>query len=230
MEQNSEEYIQQLKEGSWVILVRHAWSQANQASIDSWNNGGDLSDYSLISARDDLRDCSLVEDGIKQWENAQKVANSLSIHTVFVSPMRRALETAYHIFKNHPDFDKIKFIIVPKAKEGVKATADVSGNIDVLVTEFKEKFPNFDDLLLNEYSNRLNFFFEDLQPELLNEISPKITSKEEDCIGNNIFEMLQEKSKLLYVNYTIVKVNHPGRTESKLTIVAKCLNCFNRRI
>jgi phosphohistidine phosphatase SixA len=59
--------------------------------------------------------------GLKECEEGQKEANSLKVHTVFVSPLRRALQTAYHLFKNHPNFSNIKFIIVPKAKEGIKA-------------------------------------------------------------------------------------------------------------
>ena len=37
--------------------------------------------------------------------------------TVFVSPLRRCLETAYFIFKRHPDFEKINFVIEPLLME-----------------------------------------------------------------------------------------------------------------
>jgi hypothetical protein len=140
--------------------------------------------------------------------------------------MRRTMETAYHLFKNHPDFNDIKFIIVPKAKEGIKASSDIPGNIDSIISEFSEKFPNLNDDLFKEYSNRLDYFLEDLQPDLINTLSPKITSKDDDCIGNNIYELLKEISKLTCTHFIIVTVTSPGKTESKFIILIENLIIF----
>ena len=41
----------------------------------------------------------------KQCNEVSLVFDELHVGIVLISPMRRALETAYHIFKKHPNFD-----------------------------------------------------------------------------------------------------------------------------
>ena len=60
-------------------------------------------------------------------ENSNEYINEIDFHTVFVSPMLRTCMTAVHMFKNHPNKKKIKFIILPAAKEGLHLCNDVSG-------------------------------------------------------------------------------------------------------
>lgn len=117
----------------------------------------------------------------------------MKVHTVFMSPMRRALETSYHLFKNHPNFDTIKFIIAPKAKEGLRATSDIPGSIDEIEHEFSQKFPNFNLDLLKEYGNRLHYFFEDLDAHIVEELKDKIVSEDGELFKSNLFTVLQEK-------------------------------------
>jgi hypothetical protein len=47
------------------------------------------------------------------------------IRMVFVSPLRRAVETAWRLFKNSPNFEKIKFFILPLLRENMHTTCDV---------------------------------------------------------------------------------------------------------
>ena len=55
---------------------------------------------------------------------------------VWISPLRRAIETAYHMFKDHPNFEKIKFKIKPYLREKIRVCGDIpSGNS---LDEFKE--------------------------------------------------------------------------------------------
>lgn len=130
--------------------------------------------------------------------------NGLKVHTVFVSSMRRTLQTAYELFKNHPDLPSIKFILTPTMKEGLKRTSDIPTNIDTTVEEFKDKLPNMDLSLFDCYKNKYNYFFEDLQESLRNELEPKIERKDDDPLGNNLYDLIFEKTK----------INHPHRTES----------------
>ena len=67
--------------------------------------------------------------GIAQCENGMKHINEIDFHTVFVSPMLRTCMTTTHMFKTHPNKDKIKFVIVPIAKEGMHLCNDFSGPI-----------------------------------------------------------------------------------------------------
>ena len=61
--------------------------------------------------------------------------------------MIRTCETAIHIFKNHPNKDKIKFIVLPSVKEGLNLCNDKQGTyqrlrriIDPILLEHNLKF------------------------------------------------------------------------------------------
>ena len=57
--------------------------------------------------------------GVEQAINSSNYINELDIHTVFISPLLRTLETAELLFKTHPKKDKIKFIVLPEISEGL---------------------------------------------------------------------------------------------------------------
>ena len=42
-----------------------------------------------------------------------------------MSPMRRAMDTAYHIFKSHPNVKNILFKVDPLLRESVRSSADI---------------------------------------------------------------------------------------------------------
>ena len=42
-----------------------------------------------------------------------------------ISPMRRAMQTAYHLLKSHPQFATIKFIVEPLCRENIHGTCDI---------------------------------------------------------------------------------------------------------
>ena len=105
------ETIQKLSDGHPVILLRHAESMHNETS-----NGIKSREHTQEERLKDWidkehRDSPLNAVGIQQCEEASEVMNELNVGIVLISPMRRALETAYHIFKNHPNFDMIKFLM-----------------------------------------------------------------------------------------------------------------------
>jgi len=52
----------------------------------------------------------------------------MNIKAIFVSPLRRALETCYDMFKNHPN--KPKIIISPHFRENLLSSCDIAGNIE----------------------------------------------------------------------------------------------------
>jgi hypothetical protein len=39
--------------------------------------------------------------------------------------MRRTIQSTYHMFKDHPNFDSIKFVLSPNAHETLLAVADL---------------------------------------------------------------------------------------------------------
>ena len=96
-------------EQSRAIIIRHAnstfnkrWHEAEQA-IEAGDAQPEA--FNAIIKDTDLLDCPLSDLGIKQCEDASAMANSLTnIKTVFISPLRRAMQTAHLLFKDHPNF------------------------------------------------------------------------------------------------------------------------------
>jgi hypothetical protein len=120
------------------------------------------------------------------------------VHTVLVSPLRRALETAYHAFKNHPTFDKIKFVIVPSMRECINISSDIPSNIEESVKEFKELIPQLDDSEFNKYPDKLHYFIEDFDEKNKESIKKRIAPKEGDPIGSNLHDLLLEEAEKVY--------------------------------
>jgi phosphohistidine phosphatase SixA len=61
------------------------------------------------------------------------LANTLSeVKTVFISPLRRALETAYLLFKDHSEFNNIKFIVHPMLRENTHTVCDIPETIETV--------------------------------------------------------------------------------------------------
>lgn len=46
---------------------------------------------------------------------------------MLVSPLRRAIQTAYHLFKDHPN--KPKLMVVPFLREMLSSSCDIGGNL-----------------------------------------------------------------------------------------------------
>jgi broad specificity phosphatase PhoE len=80
---------------------------------------------SVVSDRE-LLDCPLSDLGIKQCEETSSTASRLAnVTAVFISPLRRALQTAYLLFKTHPNFEAINFIVHPHLRENMHTVCDV---------------------------------------------------------------------------------------------------------
>lgn len=196
-----------LKEASQVLLQRHARSMANEsyAQIKDHSNFTELSKWICDPT---LRDPRLSETGHHQWREARALVNPLKIHTVFVSPMRRTLETAYLVYHTHPDFENIRFIVLPAIRESLNTSSDIPSDIDQIIEEFRELIPQLDDSLLEEYKDRKHYFIEDLQSDVKDVIKADLDENEEDPLGSNAYELFIRESKQVF----------PGRLESKWNV------------
>ena len=98
----------------------------------------------------DLIDAPLSELGVSQCEavNSSEIVPNLT--HVIVSPLNRALMTAYLLFKKHPNFGNIRFIVDPDVKEHLHTACDVPRPIDETLEEFNKLFPQGLDLSLME--------------------------------------------------------------------------------
>lgn len=167
--------VKSLKEGPQVLFLRHAFSEYNHSSLQlksrngkNWVLGFSLQVSNLVwhiaiaetaelranRINPSLRDWKLSELGLQQCKDLQEVANQLDVHTVYVSPMQRALLTAYHVFKDHPHFDSIRFIVWPPLREMLSSVWDVPGETKKLMAKFSRKLPNFDTSLMNSFKGK----------------------------------------------------------------------------
>jgi hypothetical protein len=100
---------------------------------------------------------------------AARLSNQILFDYIFVSPLRRSMETAHEMFKDHPNFENIQFIIHPMLRENIMTAGDIPGNIGEIIDEFSYKFPN----LCTRYFSRDNvgeletqYYARDFRPDL----------------------------------------------------------------
>lgn len=164
-----------------TILIRHATTVQNQEiermlKLNEEKTVTYLRDWLACHTNLDLLDTSLSQKGQAQCEKAAKAAAQVPFTTVFISPMRRTLQTAFHIFKEHPQFKEIKFFVMPELREKLQVVADTpSLNASALMQEFKEEFgENFDYETYFPQHDKENWFFNELDQnikELIKECS-----------------------------------------------------------
>ena len=95
-----------------VIYIRHGRSIYN----DDCEKLGEMN----IITNPKYINADLCEKGIKQAQSKQNVYNKLDILQGFVSPLNRAIQTAYNIFENHPQRNNFTFIIHPFSFQNLK--------------------------------------------------------------------------------------------------------------
>lgn len=121
------------------------------------------------------------------------------------------MQTAYNIFKAHPQFETIKFVMVPKLRECMNLASGIPCNIEKVIEEFSELFPILDSSLFDSYDDKLHYFLADTDQSLREEVTPLIEPKEDDVMGDNTFDLLLERSKAV----------KPHKLESKLNILQR---------
>ena len=96
---------------------------------------------------------------MKQCILANSFSKSLiNLKTVFVSPLRRALQTSYLLFKDHPNFKNIKFVIHPDLREIVHTVCDVPDNYENVLSEFNGCFNKLGNIYQIVCSIKINIF------------------------------------------------------------------------
>ncbi|OMJ74273.1 hypothetical protein SteCoe_26826 [Stentor coeruleus] len=106
-----------------LYIIRHAQTFYNKAQADYEEQG-----LPLLTAEfrwdPELADSVLSPQGIFQCQSAISNAHSLQVTKVFVSPLRRALETCEILFKDHPLHPNI--IVHPQLHEVLHNGHDVT--------------------------------------------------------------------------------------------------------
>lgn len=132
-----------------VFVIRHAESKANEnlhkLAMADYVSKGDWVDSAFHY---DYIDCQLTQKGIEQSELAGIHASKINFKEVWVSPLRRALESAFHIFKDHPSFNEISFKVKPMLREKIRVSCDIPlfNTIEVIERDYQSLFGNRLDL------------------------------------------------------------------------------------
>ena len=113
-----------------VIAIRHAESQANEVpkAMNEVN-------YNFI-------DAVLSPEGHTQCAAKQELAAQIDFGVIYLSPLRRSLMTAHCMFKTHPNFSNIKFVLAPLARETLIFAGDVPSDLNSVLEEFSPLFPS----------------------------------------------------------------------------------------
>ena len=67
-----------------------------------------------------------------------------NLEVILVSPLRRTLQTAYNLFKEHPNFKNIKVVLEPNLREQLNSSCDVPGDINAIIYDFSTLFSQVD--------------------------------------------------------------------------------------
>ena len=180
-----------------IIYIRHGRSIYN----DDCEKLGEMN----IITNPKYINADLCEKGIEQAQSKQNIYNKLDILVGYVSPLNRAIQTAYNIFENHPQRNNFTFIVHPFLTEIVISITDLIDDIEKtkkkynLNSKVKFDWSLFDEYYKTEKERNLFFFnyvdaFDDeTKKYFVNKISESYKKPE---FLNNLSEMIQKEMEL----------------------------------
>jgi len=119
-----------------IFYVRHGETPFNALLKEDKKQG-------LLHPKEEYLDCSISEESIKKTLNLNGKIDGLNIRYCFVSPLNRALETAYHALKNYKNKTNIKVIVLPLLSEHISGSQH---NICIDIEKKKKKYNDSSDL------------------------------------------------------------------------------------
>lgn len=114
--------------------------------------GGTNGDFLDIAYSEDLIDSPLSDKGIQQCIEASHYSNQVNFTEIWVSPLRRAMQTAYYMFRDHPN-KYLQFKVKPILREKIRVSGDMPSKNQLEVMQ--EFMPLFNHLFMSG-SNRLD--------------------------------------------------------------------------
>ena len=151
---------------SWIIFINIKRHLLNNIKVVTPKYFDVYSDLSII-------DSPLSTIGLNQCKRASKLSNLIDVDYVFVSPLRRALETAHNMFKDHPKFDRITFYVHPTFRENIMTAGDIPEDINLVVNQYVKLIPNLSLIYFPRLEwGRLDslYYARDFIPELAKQI------------------------------------------------------------
>eukprot|EP00347_Sterkiella_histriomuscorum_P002559 403367681 len=124
---------QEIKDSSYLI-IRHAYSIHNFREKELHLIHGDNSEeYKQLRRNKDLYDVELHQLGLLQAQSNQDIINKVNFKKVFVSPLRRTIQTTIELFKSHSNKQNIQFTILPIIREILDSSNDIAMNVSDLI-------------------------------------------------------------------------------------------------
>ncbi|CDW81112.1 UNKNOWN [Stylonychia lemnae] len=210
--------------------VHNSLSEKENSLKNENNKLTTLGEWIDVQSDRKLIDSSLSERGRLQSKELQNVVNQFKFHTVFVSPLKRAIETAYWMFKGHKDFDQIKFVIFPLLMEKLHVSADLPNpmalkqiqklhsqkfKLGILPQdENKQDNPNWYVELLNQdlqsqvqqfKANNPKLQVQDFFIQKINDVYPGAIESTENCFYRTL---LARKSLIQYITNNQIEHTH----------------------
>lgn len=130
-----------------LTVVRHAQSEYNTAQMTAKKSEVEVktNEDVVVKFSRSLIDCGISKEGEQQCASAREFFLTRKIDVVFVSPLRRALQTAKLIFGDHPS--NPKFLVEPCIKEILSSTCDLAESF----YKVSQEFPEFDWSEMKKY-------------------------------------------------------------------------------
>ena len=113
-----------------IIFIRHGETEYNK----DLNKKGSKIKYDI-----NYLDGHLNLTGQKQAEKASELFKNLDIEAIYVSPLYRTLESAFTLFKNHPNKSKLELIVHPLLTEVISSMNNFNDDIDIKKNLYNEK-------------------------------------------------------------------------------------------
>ena len=191
-----------------IWLVRHGlsvfnyWSRTFGHRAAEYGNTGTVErdpDYMYLQEIKDkldtkLADPALHKKGIAQAEKAQDKFNKMNVKYVFVSPLRRALETSRTLFANYPRKVQPIFEVNPEVRELMGSPCDVP--VDTLQGE-KPKYESlgYDFGMLEKYDKKDLYFLYSMNSPEREELFAKIERHKEKHYVQVIADLIKKKRR-----------------------------------
>ena len=173
-----------------VWVIRHGTTLLNKLEKEFKMNGKIFDKFDL----DGLLDCPISEDGVKQSISLQDEINKLDLKYVFVSPLRRALQTSYYLLQKYPKKSRLQIYVHPLLREVLHNANDIPCDFLNEVVPLYEKYSseglnyNFNEYF-NGYKSKRIYFAYDLQTNASKELLEELAN-EKNLSYNDILKIV----------------------------------------
>ena len=145
-----------------------------------------------------LIDAEISEKGISDCERSvtRTYLQQMDLQCVIVSPLRRCMQTAYHLLKDHPSFSTIQFVLLPYCREHLHTSGDVPLPLSTSQELARSLFPTVDtESYFSQYADlatREAYFLETLDEGPRQQIKFLVAQKPEQTVSLSVCEVQRE--------------------------------------